>query len=88
LAIGTRFLPVLSDPLFVDQPSLDKIKNVCFVSGKLYYDLFKKRELLGIDSICFIRIEELNPFPISDLKIEISKFKYAKDFYYIQEGIF
>lgn len=88
MAPGTTFLPVLSDPIFADSASWESVKHVCFVSGKLYYDLVKHRESLALKNVCFIRLEELNPFPTSDLKNEIAKFKNAKEFFWVQEGIF
>jgi 2-oxoglutarate dehydrogenase C-terminal len=77
---------VLSDPLFADQESHAKVQHLCFVSGKLYYDLIKQREALKMNNVAFIRLEELNPFPVEDLREEISKFKNIKEFYWVQEG--
>ena len=91
---GTTWQPVLGDPSFSDDASYDKCQRVCFVSGKLYYDLVKERSSKGKDGlISFIRVEELNPFPAADLVAEIGKYKNAKgifdgseiDIYWVQE---
>ncbi|KAI8912779.1 thiamine diphosphate-binding protein [Gorgonomyces haynaldii] len=80
---GTTFQPVLSDPLFSNGGDP---KAVCFVSGKLYYDLIKERQARGMDEqVAFVRLEELNPFPTKDLVTEIQKFKNCKQFFWIQE---
>jgi probable 2-oxoglutarate dehydrogenase E1 component DHKTD1 len=79
MAPGTSWQPVLSDPLFQTPSLQDGCTRVCFVSGKLYYDLVKERAEKGKDGkIAFVRLEELNPFPVADLVAEIKKFKNAK----------
>ncbi|KAJ3318422.1 hypothetical protein HDV06_000498 [Boothiomyces sp. JEL0866] len=86
MAPGTTWQPVLSDPIFTTPESHDSVKRVCFVSGKLYYDLIKERSNKGKDSeVAFIRLEELNPFPTADLVKEIAKFKNVHDYYWVQE---
>lgn len=81
MAPGTTWLPVLGDP--ISDPST--VKRVCFVSGKLYYDLVKERDSRKLNgSIAFIRVEELNPFPTSDIQAEIAKYSCG-DFYWVQE---
>ncbi|KAI8895238.1 thiamine diphosphate-binding protein [Globomyces pollinis-pini] len=83
---GTTWQPVLSDPAFADPASHDSVERLCFVSGKLYYDLIKERSAQGKDNtVAFIRLEELNPFPTKDLAAEIAKFKNIKDYYWVQE---
>ncbi|KAI7906069.1 uncharacterized protein BX663DRAFT_428541 [Cokeromyces recurvatus] len=83
MAPGTHFQPILSDPIIRD-PS--KIKKVVFLSGKFYYDLVKEREKRGLDdTIALIRVEELCPFPKTELQDEISKFSGAQEFIWCQE---
>lgn len=83
---GTSWQPVLSDPIFQDAKAQDSCKRVCFVSGKLYYDLIKERNVQGKDGvIAFVRLEELHPFPTGDLRAEIAKFKNASDYFWVQE---
>lgn len=83
---GTTFLPILSDPLFNNKESWPGVIRVCFVSGKLYYDLVKQRDAKGLQSkVALVRIEELNPFPAEQLEKELAKFSNAKDYYWVQE---
>jgi probable 2-oxoglutarate dehydrogenase E1 component DHKTD1 len=80
---GTSWQPVLSDPAFQDKTAQESCKRLCFVSGKLYYDLVKERQAQGKDGqIAFVRLEELNPFPAAHLKNEIAKFKNVKGKYH------
>ena len=41
----------------------DKVKRVIVCSGKVYYDLAKKREEKGSDDVAILRVEQLYPFP-------------------------
>ncbi|KAI5981244.1 dehydrogenase E1 and transketolase domain-containing protein 1 [Pisolithus albus] len=60
---GTKFLPVIPDNV-----STDTVERVILMSGKLYYDLAKERTARNLDKrVAIIRIEELAPFPFSEL---------------------
>jgi probable 2-oxoglutarate dehydrogenase E1 component DHKTD1 len=62
---GTAFKPVIQDPLA--DPS--KTKRIVLLTGKLYYDLIKERETRNlVDEVSFVRIEELAPFPFTQLR--------------------
>lgn len=41
----------------------DKVKRVIACSGKVYYDLVKKREEKEADDVVILRVEQLYPFP-------------------------
>jgi 2-oxoglutarate dehydrogenase E1 component len=43
-----------------------------FTSGKIYYELFERRQKLGRDDVAFIRIEQLYPFPDEEMRLIIS----------------
>jgi len=65
LECGTRFQPILADPL----SSPAKTKRVVLVTGKLYYELVKERQVRNlIGQVDFIRVEELAPFPFTCLR--------------------
>ncbi|KAI5984816.1 Transketolase, pyrimidine binding domain-containing protein, partial [Pisolithus albus] len=60
---GTKFRPVIPDNV-----STDTVERVILMSGKLYYDLVKERTARNLDKrVAIIRIEELAPFPFSEL---------------------
>ena len=56
----------------------EKVRKVVLCSGKVYYDLFEARALKKIDDIALIRLEQLYPFPSTELKVELKKYKNAE----------
>jgi 2-oxoglutarate dehydrogenase E1 component len=62
-----------------------EIKKVVMCSGKMYFDLLEEREKLKNDKIYFLRIEQLYPFPVKKLAIELKRFKKNAKFYWCQE---
>ena len=62
-----------------------KIKKVVLCSGKIYFDLLEAREKLKNDSVFFIRIEQLYPFPVKTLIQDQKRFKKNAKFYWCQE---
>lgn len=62
-----------------------KVKRVVFCSGKVYFDLTAARREKGIDDIAIVRIEQLYPFPHDQFKIEIDRYKDAREIVWCQE---
>ena len=62
-----------------------KVKRVVFCSGKIYFDLMAARREKGIDDIAIVRLEQLYPFPHDEFKIEIDRYKDAKEIVWCQE---
>jgi 2-oxoglutarate dehydrogenase E1 component len=71
------FQEVIDDSLAI--PS--KINQVVLCSGKFYYDLVEHYETLDKGNIAFVRLEQLYPFPETQLKSIFSK--YGKDCKYV-----
>ena len=63
----------------------DKVRRVVACSGKVYYDLAKKREEKGIDDVAIIRVEQLYPFPHKAFSNELKKFPNALDIVWCQD---
>jgi len=63
----------------------DAVEKIILCSGKIYYDLFAKREELGIKNIALIRIEQLYPFPYDTLEKIVKPYKNATKFIWCQE---
>ena len=61
-----------------------KIKKVVMWSGKIYYDLIEQREKRKNDSVVFLRIEQLYPFPVKQVGKQLKRYKNAK-FFWCQE---
>ncbi len=62
----------------------EEIKKVVMCSGKIYYDLLKERENSKNDSVVFIRIEQLYPFPVKTLANLLKRYEKA-EFIWCQE---
>jgi 2-oxoglutarate dehydrogenase E1 component len=90
-SIKSTFHRVLEDDTFLKVTNLlelkkkdDKIKKVVMCSGKIYYDLIEAREKKKTDSVTFIRIEQLYPFPVKTLANILKRYKKAQ-FIWCQE---
>ncbi len=63
----------------------DKVKRVIACSGKVYYDLAKKREERGSEDVAIIRVEQLYPFPHKAFAAEIKKYPNLVDVVWCQD---
>ena len=63
----------------------EKVKRVIACSGKVYYDLVKKREEKGADDVAIIRVEQLYPFPHKAFAAELKKYPNATDIVWCQD---
>jgi len=57
----------------------DKVKRVLVCSGKVYYDLAKKREEKDADDVAILRVEQLYPFPHKAFAAELKKYPNATE---------
>ena len=64
---------------------VQKVKRVVFCSGKVYFDLTAARRERAIDDIAIVRIEQLYPFPHDQFKVEIDRYKDAREIVWCQE---
>lgn len=78
--ISGQFQEVIDDN--VDKK---KVKTLVFCTGKFYYDLLAERENLKRDDIAFVRIEQLYPLPIEQLKAVIESYPNVTDYVWAQE---
>jgi 2-oxoglutarate dehydrogenase E1 component len=63
----------------------DKVKRVVACSGKVYYDLVKKREEKGHDDVAIVRVEQLYPFPHKVFAAELKKYPNATEVVWCQD---
>ncbi|TJY34610.1 2-oxoglutarate dehydrogenase E1 component [Pontimicrobium aquaticum] len=68
-----------------EKAQADKIKTLVIVTGKFYYDLLEEQEKLERDDVALVRIEQLFPLPIEDIKSILGKYINAKDVVWAQE---
>ena len=62
-----------------------KVKRVIACSGKVYYDLVKKREESGATDVAIVRVEQLYPFPHKAFAAELKKYSKATDIVWCQD---
>ncbi|MHA1190000.1 MAG: 2-oxoglutarate dehydrogenase E1 component, partial [Alphaproteobacteria bacterium] len=56
----------------------EKIRRIVLCSGKVYFDLYEERARRGVDDIYIMRVEQLYPFPLKALCMELGRFKQAE----------
>lgn len=61
------------------------VKTLVFCTGKFYYDLLAERENNGRKDVALVRIEQLFPLPIEQLKAIIASYPNADDYVWAQE---
>src|SRR5690606_25420215 len=54
-------------------------------TGKFYYDLNDKREELGGVDVALVRVEQLFPLPLKEMRASIKEYKNAVDIIWAQE---
>lgn len=71
----------------IDDQSVTKkdVKTVVACSGKLFYELRKKRDEAGIKDIALVRIEQLYPFPQKQFNKLLESYKNAENLVWAQE---
>ena len=63
----------------------EKVKRIVVCSGKVYYDLVKKRTERGADDVAIVRIEQLYPFAHKAFGNEIKKYPNATEIVWTQD---
>jgi 2-oxoglutarate dehydrogenase E1 component len=63
----------------------DKVKRVICCSGKVVYDLLKRREERKASDVAIIRVEQLYPFPHKAFAAEMKRFPNATDVVWCQD---
>jgi len=77
-----QFQEILDDPNATDKKA---IKTLVFCTGKVYYDIIAKREELGRNDVAVVRLEQLFPLAIDQIKAIIDSYPNADDYVWAQE---
>ena len=85
-----KFRSVINDPRLVDRDNnvigdVNKVKKILLVSGKLYYELEKRRAKDNRDDIAIVRIEMLHPIPFNRLKEAFDFYPNAEEIRFCQD---
>ena len=62
-----------------------KVKRIICCSGKVYYDLVKKRDELGTKDVVILRVEQLYPFPHKAFVAELKTYTNVVDIVWCQD---
>ncbi|WP_306215297.1 multifunctional oxoglutarate decarboxylase/oxoglutarate dehydrogenase thiamine pyrophosphate-binding subunit/dihydrolipoyllysine-residue succinyltransferase subunit [Actinoplanes sp. RD1] len=80
------FQPILADAGINGTPlDAGSVKRVLLCSGKVYYDLFQARAERGVTDTAIIRMEQIYPLPVEELKAVLNQYPNAEDFAWVQE---
>lgn len=73
-------------PVIDDQQGLDKngVRRVILCSGKVYWDLLAEIERRGEKTIAVVRVEQLYPTPVDEIKATYASYPKA-ELYWVQD---
>jgi 2-oxoglutarate dehydrogenase E1 component len=67
-------------------PADREVRRVVLCAGKVYYDLFERRQELGLDeAVALVRLEQLAPFPKKVLAEELVRYPEGAQLIWCQE---
>ena len=71
----------------IDDSSADveKIKNIAFCTGKIYYDLLAEKRDTKNEDLAIVRLEQIYPLPKKQIEHIIAKYKNANTLMWVQE---
>ncbi len=81
LADGT-FQEVINDASVKDPK---KVETVALCSGKVYYDLLEEKEKSKIERTALVRVEQIYPNPMNQIKAILKAYPKAKNLVWCQE---
>ena len=76
------FKEIIDDPFVKNKKD---VKRVLFCSGKVYYDLMQKQQDDKRGDVAIVRLEQLYPLPLKQMKEVLKSYSGAKEFYWVQE---
>lgn len=78
---GGEFKEVIDD----SKANVEKITRIVFCSGKLFYELDKKREELKEERVALVRLEQLYPLHWDKINHVLNKYTFRKELIWAQE---
>ncbi len=63
----------------------DPVQRVLLCSGKVYYDLLDRRDGEHRDDVAVVRVEQLYPFPVENLRRALARYRNAHEWVWVQE---
>lgn len=81
---GTKFQEVLDDP-HVGKANRGEVNTLVFCSGKIYFELEKRKVESESKHVALVRLEQLFPFPVEQVNAIIDSYPHASKFIWAQE---
>jgi 2-oxoglutarate dehydrogenase E1 component len=75
------FRPVIGD----DQVDPDKVELALLCSGRITWDLLAERKKIKDERTAIIRVEQLYPRPLEELKAELGRFSNLQEVRWVQD---
>jgi multifunctional 2-oxoglutarate metabolism enzyme len=75
------FRPVIGD----DTVDPDKVEHVVMCSGRVTWDLIAERKKLHDERTAIVRLEQLYPRPVEEIKAELAKFGNLEEVRWVQD---
>ena len=69
----------------LDDHAPKKVRRLVLCSGRIYYDLSAEREKTATEDMAIVRVEQLYPLDVEQMKRVISKFSGLKTCLWVQE---
>ncbi|MEJ2130998.1 MAG: 2-oxoglutarate dehydrogenase E1 component, partial [Gammaproteobacteria bacterium] len=79
---GGSFQTVIGE---IDEHDPERVRRVILCSGKLYYELLQRRRDEHVDDVAIVRLEQLYPFPETELARTIAPYRQLSDVVWCQE---
>jgi 2-oxoglutarate dehydrogenase E1 component len=79
--IDGRFREVIDD----HDVDVKEVRRLVFCSGKIYYDLLARKEEFNARDIALVRLEQLHPFPTTQIDYIIKKYHNVLQTLWVQE---
>ena len=76
-----HFQPLLGD----SDVEASEVKTLVFCSGKFYYDLLEARDQKNRTDVALVRLEQLFPLPVEEIRSTLKQYNNAKDVVWAQE---
>jgi 2-oxoglutarate dehydrogenase E1 component len=77
-----KYEPFIPDLEVENKKDIDRVV-IC--SGKVYYDLYQKRQKENIDNVAIARLEQFYPFPDKDVNKMLKEYSHVDDIVWCQE---
>jgi len=84
--VDGRFHEIIDDPRFEHgDGDRSKVKRIQLCSGKVYYDLLKRREETGTEDVALVRVEQLYPLHSKLLEEIVGRYPKSAKRSWVQE---